>query len=128
MNPFKASMQSAASGMAVQTRRLEVTSENISNADTPGYRRKLLVPDPAETAFAEQFRALRVELDETPGELQFQPEHPMADEAGYVSLSNVSIVTEMADMREANRSYEANLSSFQQARTMFRSLLDVLKR
>jgi flagellar basal-body rod protein FlgC len=58
----------------------------------------------------------------------FDPEHPMADADGYVTMSNVSLVTELADMREANRSYEANLNSFQQARTMYRSLLDVLRR
>ena len=52
----------------------------------------------------------------------------MADADGYVIMSNVSLVTELADMREANRSYEANLNSFQQARSMYRSLLDVLRR
>ena len=52
----------------------------------------------------------------------------MADQEGYVTLSNVSLVTEMADLREASRSYEANLNSFQQARTMYNSLLDVLRR
>lgn len=128
MNPFKASMESAAAGMAVQTRRIEVTSENISNADTPGYRRKLIIAEPGAAEFAGQLESLRLTLDETPGELRFQPEHPMADEAGFVTLSNVSLVTEMADMREANRGYEANLNAFQQARTMFQSLLDVLKR
>ena len=53
---------------------------------------------------------------------------PMADADGYVTKSNVSLVMEMADMREANRTYEANLNSFQQARTMYRSLLDILRR
>ena len=52
----------------------------------------------------------------------------MADENGYIEMSNVQVVTEMADMREANRSYEANLNSFQQARSMYRSLLDILRR
>lgn len=52
----------------------------------------------------------------------------MADADGYVTMSNVSLVTELADMREANRSYEANLNSFQQARSMYRSLLDILRR
>ena len=52
----------------------------------------------------------------------------MADDQGYSTLSNVSLVTEMADMREANRTYEANLTSFQQARSMYTSLLDVLRR
>ncbi|MGB3624559.1 MAG: flagellar basal body rod C-terminal domain-containing protein, partial [Henriciella sp.] len=61
-------------------------------------------------------------------ERQYDPAHPMADGEGYVMMSNVSLVTEMADMREANRTYEANLNSFQQARTMYKSLLDILRR
>lgn len=127
MNAFKATIAQAANGMSIQTRRLEVSAENISNVDTPGYRRKLLVADPGPTS-GERFWAERIVLDQTPGDQQFDPAHPMADEAGYVALSNVSLVTEIADVREAGRTYEANLNSFQQARTMYRSLLDVLKR
>lgn len=126
MNPLTSIMQLAVSGMELQSRRIGVTSENISNVDTPGYKRKLLVPE-ASTSAAE-FRKARVLLDETEGERRFDPTHPMADQEGYVLGSNVSIVMEMADMREANRTYEANLNAFQQARTMYRSLLDVLRR
>ena len=54
--------------------------------------------------------------------------NPMANAEGYVTLSNVSLVTEMADLREANRTYEANLNSFKQARSMYSSLLEVLRR
>ena len=67
-------------------------------------------------------------IDETPGERDYQPSHPMADQDGYVTMSNVSLVMEMADMREANRTYEANLNAFQQARSMYSSLLDILRR
>ena len=127
MNPLKATMMQAVTGMEMQSQRIGVTSENISNADTPGYRRKVLVMDPVTTT-ADQFKAMRVQLDETPGTLSFEPTHPMANAEGYVTLSNVSLVTEMADMREANRSYEANLNAFQQARSMYASLLDILRR
>ena len=127
MNPLKATMMQAVSGMELQSQRIGVTSENISNADTPGYRRKVMVVDPGMTT-ADQFKAMRVQLDETPGTLSYEPTHPMANAEGYVTLSNVSLVTEMADMREANRSYEANLNAFQQARSMYASLLDVLRR
>lgn len=127
MNPLKATMLQAVSGMQVQSQRIGVTAENISNADTPGYQRKLLVLDTGAAA-ADQFKATKLQLDNTPGELSYDPAHPMADPDGYVTLSNVSLVTEMADMREANRSYEANLNAFQQARNMYRSLLDVLRR
>jgi len=127
INPLKATMMQAVSGMELQSRRMGLTAENISNADTPGYKRKLLMVDPAMTRGA-QFHATRVQLDEAEGVRQYDPSHPMADGEGYITMSNVSLVTEIADMREANRSYEANLNSFQQARSMYRSLLDILRR
>lgn len=127
MNPLKATMMQAVMGMELQSKRMGITSENISNVDTPGYHRKMLLVAPQPSS-AEQFLATRVQLDQSEGVRNFDPEHPMADADGYVTLSNVSLVTELADMREANRSYEANLNSFQQARSMYRSLLDVLRR
>ena len=127
MNPLKATMMQALAGMDLQTKRLDVTSQNISNVDTPGYKRKVLVVDGVQSG-AEAFRAARIELHEAEGETRYDPSHPMANEQGYVTMSNVSVVTEMADLREANRSYEANLNSFQQARSMYRSLLDILRR
>ena len=127
MNPLKSTMLQAMAGMQFQTKRLDTTSQNISNADTPGYKRKVLVIDDVQTG-ADAFKATRVQLDQTEGEERYDPAHPMSNDQGYVTMSNVSVVTEMADMREANRSYEANLNSFQQARSMYRSLLDILRR
>lgn len=128
MNPLKAAQQQAVTGMELQSRRMGVTAENLSNVDTPGYKRKLLMVEEGMGTSGEQFLASRLELDQAEGERQYNPSHPMADGEGYVTLSNVSVVTELADMREANRSYEANLNSFQQARSMYRSLLDILRR
>lgn len=127
MNPLKATMMQAVQGMELQSKRMGISSENISNVDTPGYRRKLLMVAAQQTS-GDQFMETRVRLDQSEGVRSFDPEHPMADADGYVTMSNVSLVTELADMREANRSYEANLNSFQQARSMYRSLLDVLRR
>lgn len=127
MNPFEFSMMQAVSGMRTNSQRITVTAENVSNVDTPGYQRKILVTDPRINSDV-SFGALRTSLDQTPGEREFNPSHPMADGEGYITLSNVSLVTEMADLREANRTYEANLNSFQQARSMYSSLLDVLRR
>lgn len=127
MNPLKATMMQAMMGMELQSKRMGITSENISNADTPGYHRKMLTIT-SQPTFGEQMIATRVQLDQSDGVRSFDPQHPMADADGYVTMSNVSLVTELADMREANRSYEANLNSFQQARSMYRSLLDVLRR
>jgi flagellar basal-body rod protein FlgC len=127
MNPLKATMMQAVQGMELQSKRMGISSENISNVDTPGYRRKLLMVAAQQTS-GDQFMETRVRLDQSEGVRSFDPEHPLADADGYVTMSNVSLVTELADMREANRSYEANLNSFQQARSMYRSLLDVLRR
>ena len=126
MDSLKATMMQAVSGMGVQSKRIEASAENISNVDTPGYKRKVLVPE-AKTS-GDAFAALTVQLDQSPGEVEHNPSHPLADENGFVTMSNVSLVTEMADMREANRTYEANLNAFKQARTMYQSLLDVLRR
>lgn len=121
-------MSQAVAGMQLQSQRIGVTAENLSNVDTPGYKRKMLVPQMGETS-AEAFRSVaKVVLDQAEGQMKLDPSHPLADENGYITMSNVSLVTEMADLREANRSYEANLNSFQQARTMYKSLLDVLRR
>ena len=127
MNPFEVTMMQAASGMRTNAQRITVSAENVSNVDTPGYQRKILT---TEQRFGSEvtFGAMRTALDQTPGELEFKPSHPMADGEGYITLSNVSLVTEMADLREANRTYEANLNSFKQARSMYSSLLEVLRR
>lgn len=127
MDSLKTTMMQALSGMQLQSKRLDVTSQNISNVDTPGYRRKLLVVQEQPNS-ADAFNNVRVQLDRTEAERRYEPAHPLADEEGYITMSNVSLVTEMADMREANRSYEANLSSFKQARGMYKSLLDILRR
>lgn len=127
MNPLKAIMQQAVSGMQLESRRITVAAENISNVDTPGYQKKMLLIEPQLSA-SSQFSAMKEMLDETPGQRDYNPSHPMADQDGYVTMSNVSLVMEMADLREANRTYEANLNAFQQARSMYSSLLDILRR
>lgn len=127
MNTLEATMKQAIAGMNLQTRRIGTTAENISNADTPGYQRKLLVPQAGMDGMG-GFKDALTMLDDALGEQTFDPTHPMADAEGYVMGSNVSVMVEMADMREANRIYEANLNSFQQAKFMYQSLLDVLKR
>jgi flagellar basal-body rod protein FlgC len=130
MNSFVNSMNAAASGMRAQGFRMRVVSENIANADTPGYRRKLLsfntVMDSASRVSL--VSPGRMSLDQSALEESYDPTHPMADENGNVAMSNVKLMVEMADGREANRSYEANLATFQQARQMYANLLDVLKR
>jgi flagellar basal-body rod protein FlgC len=116
----------AASGMEAQTMRLRHVSENISNADTPGYHRKLITFDAA--AQDGTVRAGPVMLDQTALTRIYDPGNPLADETGHYDGSNVDLVIEMADAREAQRSYEANLKLFDQARQMTQSLFETLRR
>lgn len=130
MNPFFKAMTAAASGLAAQGFRLRVVSENVANSDTPGYRRKEISFDSVldRKSGAERVEVDRLSLDQAPLQERFDPNNPLADESGYVELSNVNTLFELADGREANRSYEANLATFQQARQMYSSLLDLLRR
>jgi flagellar basal-body rod protein FlgC len=130
MNPFFRVTETVMSGLRAQAQRLQTASENIANADTHGYRRKLLS---FETIFdrdarIDRVKADRVALDPSPLEERFEPGHPLADARGYVLGSNVDPIVEFADIREANRSYEAGLQIIRQSREMYASLLDVLRR
>ena len=129
MNPFEKISAMAMSGLRVQAHRMQVATENIANADTHGYQRKLVT---FENVYDRESDLNRVEigrlsLDRTPGERLFDPNHPFADGEGYVTMSNVNIMTEFADAREANRSYDAGLQMYKEARSMYGSLLDILR-
>ena len=120
----------SASAMKAQSERLRFVSENIANADTPGYRRKVtsfeaVVDGGRRTG---EIETGPVSLDRTELTRIFDPSHPMADGTGHYDGSNVDIVTEIADAREAQRSYEANLRMFDQARQMTRGVLELLRR
>ena len=129
-DPLSSAKQAAISGMQAQASRLRHTSENIANADTPGYRRKIVafeqVLDGGRPTGLVENGAVR--LDRTELAKVFDPSHPLADATGYYDGSNVDLVVEIADAREAQRSYEANLKMFGQAREMTRNLLDLLRR
>jgi flagellar basal-body rod protein FlgC len=120
----------AVSGMKSQSVRLRHISENIANADTPGYRRKQVAFEeklefgrPTGAVIAGPTRLDRRALPEI-----YDPAHPMADDKGYYAGSNVDLVVEIADSKEASRSYEANLRVFEQSRQMGSSLLDLIRR
>jgi flagellar basal-body rod protein FlgC len=112
--------------MEAQAMRLRHVSENVANADTPGYQRKVVTFDEAMDSGLVEIGPVR--LDRAPGARIHDPGHPMADESGYYDGSNVDLVIEIADAREAQRSYEANLKLFDQARQMTQSLFDLLRR
>ncbi|WP_434289805.1 flagellar basal body rod protein FlgC [Celeribacter sp. SCSIO 80788] len=120
----------SASGMKAQASRLRHVSENIANADTPGYHRKTvsfeeIVDQGVKTGAV---TTGDVQLDNSPLTEIYDPGHPLADESGFYDGSNVELMIEIADAREAQRSYEANLKMFDQARQMSSSLLDLLRR
>lgn len=130
MNEMMRTMAASASGMAAQAARIRLSTENIANADTPGYRRKTVSFEEAfqRTDDARAVTTGPVRLDQSELLRVYDPTNPLAGEDGYYQGSNVDLVVEIADAREAGRSYEANLRMFDQARQMASALLDLIRR
>ena len=129
-------MNIASFGMKAQGTRLRVISENLANANSeapaPGtdpYRRKIVTfKNQLDRAMgANLVQVNRVRLDESDFELRHDPNHPHADTNGYVRMPNVKPIIEMMDMREAQRSYEANLSVIETSRSMLQRTADMLR-
>lgn len=135
MDPLRSVTATAASGMRAQGERLRVVSENVANANstasTPGgdpYQRKIINFENGvdESTGAAIVQLGDVEADTSAFVVRFDPSHPAADADGYIKLPNVNPLIEMSNMREAARSYEANLSMMENARSMRRLLVDLL--
>jgi flagellar basal-body rod protein FlgC len=133
---FLKSIAVAASGLRAQAGRMRVISENIANADStaqrPGadpFRRKVV------TFHSELDRSLdarvvalgKVRTDSSDFQLKYEPGHPAADANGNVKYPNINPLIEMTDMREAQRSYEANINVINATRRMIQRTLDILK-
>ena len=136
MSDFTTSIKIAGSGLNAQTARMRVIAENMANADsagkTPGedpYRRKI----PTFHAIlnnemdAYEVRVGRLSADMSDFVTRYEPGHPAADEQGYVKYPNVNTLIETMDMREAQRSYEANLNVVTVTRQMLGRTLDILR-
>lgn len=128
MGDFSKSLMVTASALRAEAARLRHVSENISNADTPGYRRKSVPFETVQTDGSDLVQAGPVQLDRRTLSRIHDPSHPMADASGYYSGSNVDLMIEIADAREAQRSYEANLKMFDQTRQMSASLMELLRK
>ncbi|WP_372921399.1 flagellar basal body rod protein FlgC [Roseovarius sp.] len=130
MSDFSNALDVSISGLKAQSQRLRHLSENIANADTPGYRRKTVSFEseyggPDGIARVE---TSRIRTDQSELERIYDPAHPMADEGGHYEGSNVNLLIEIADAREAQRSYEANLKMFEQSRKMSSNLMSLLQK
>jgi flagellar basal-body rod protein FlgC len=130
------SMFISSSGMRVQGERLRVIAENIANVDsageTPGaapYRRKVITfkNELDREMGLQRVKVTKIGTDPTDFRKKYEPGNPAADKDGYVSLPNVNSLVEMTDMREAQRSYEANLKVIEASRSMLSRTIDVLR-
>ncbi|WP_333793795.1 flagellar basal body rod protein FlgC [Hyphomicrobium sp.] len=136
IDPIKVAIQVASSGLEAQSRRMLVVSENLANATTTGstpgaqpYTRKTVSFESVldDVSGANLVKVDRVDIDKRPYRVEFDPGHPAADADGNVKLPNVDMLVELADMRESNRSYEANLQVIKQARSLSSMTIDLLR-
>jgi flagellar basal-body rod protein FlgC len=135
-DPLLATLKIAGSGLEAQSTRLRIVSENIANArttgDTPGadpYRRKTVTfgAELDRVSGAETVEVKKLGVDFTDFTEEYDPGNPAADQRGIVKMPNVNVLIEMADMRESNRTYEANLQTIKQTRDMISQTLALLK-
>ncbi|MGX5734392.1 flagellar basal body rod protein FlgC [Bosea thiooxidans] len=136
IDPIDSSLRIAGAGLHAQSTRVRVVSENLANAQstgqTPGsdpYRRKTITFESAmdQASGTNLVKVRNIGTDRSAFRVEYDPNHPAADAKGYVKMPNVSMLLEMADMREANRSYEANLQMIKQARSMQSMTIDLLR-
>jgi flagellar basal-body rod protein FlgC len=136
IDPLQASLKIASSGMEVQSTRLRVISENVANSEstgaTPGadpYVRKTIAFDNEmdRASGIQTVRVKRIGVDDQPFKVELDPGNPAADAKGFVKLPNVNLLVELADMREANRSYEANLQVVKQSGDLTSMTIGLLK-
>jgi flagellar basal-body rod protein FlgC len=134
---FSKSMSVAASGMRAQTERMKTISENIANASSTSpvkgadpYRRKIatITPDFDRELDATMVKAGKPIPDKSDFRSQYDPGNPNADKQGYVKLPNVDSLVEIMDMREAQRSYEADLSVMESTKQMLAKTVDLLNK
>ncbi|WP_205696181.1 flagellar basal body rod protein FlgC [Conexibacter sp. SYSU D00693] len=127
------------SALSAERMRLDVTAENLANAQTVGYRRKEVALQSMDGAArpgsfgealdraAKGVQVTAIVEDQTPLRRVYDPGHPQADQQGYVEMPNVDTVTEMVELIGASRAYEANVTAMQTAKQLFTRTLDLLR-
>jgi flagellar basal-body rod protein FlgC len=135
-DPLQTSLRIAASGLETQSTRLRIVSENIANAQSTGavagadpYARQTISFESAldRATGAELVAVKAIGVDQTPFKLERDPGNPAADANGMVKMPNVDVLVELADMREANRTYEANLQVAKQSADMLNMTAALMK-
>ncbi|MBB6443838.1 flagellar basal body rod protein FlgC [Bacillus benzoevorans] len=147
------SMNTTASALTAQRLRMDVVSSNMANADTTRakqvdgkwmpYSRKMVVMEPKESQFSNLLqkamntggnqgagngvKVTKIIEDDTPPQMVYDPEHPDANEDGYVQMPNVDPLKEMVDLMSATRSYEANVTVFNASKSMLMKALEIGK-
>jgi flagellar basal-body rod protein FlgC len=136
MNDFLSALRVAATGLHAQTARMRVIAENLANADSAGktpdeepYRRRIPTFKAVMDADVggEVVKIGKVAFDMSDFESRYEPGHPAADANGYVRYPNIDPLIEAMDMREAQRTYEANLNVVTVTRSMLGRTLDILR-
>ena len=142
-------LEISASGLTAQRLRMDTTAENLANAQTtkgadgqPYRRKEVVLREIAQGGFGAQLTAAlgtsakarpggvevaEIATDQTPGKMVYDPSHPDANAQGYVQMPNVDTVTEMVDLIDSSRAYEANVTAMQASKQMFTKTLDLLK-
>ena len=141
-------MEISATALTAQRLRMNVTAENLANAQTtrgadgqPYRRKEVVLQSVSQGGFGAQLSAAmgggggrpggvevaQVTEDQTNGKLVYDPSHPDANEQGYVTMPNVDTVTEMVDLIDAQRAYEANVTALQASKQMFAKTLEILR-
>ncbi|WP_315925479.1 flagellar basal body rod protein FlgC [Mesorhizobium sp. SP-1A] len=136
MDALTAALKVAASGLNAQSERLRVVSENMANAQSTGtapgadpYRRKTIsfASELDRASGGSLVEVNSIDRDPSAFPVEFQPGNEAADQNGYVKMPNVNVLVEMADMTEANRSYQANLQVIKQARDLISMTIDLMR-
>jgi flagellar basal-body rod protein FlgC len=139
----------SATGLTAQRLRMDVTAENLANAQTtrgangqPYRRKEVILQEIPQGGFGAQLssamgvggaasaggvQVAQIAEDSTPGKLVYDPGHPDANAQGYVRMPNVDTVTEMVDLIDSSRAYEANVTAMQSTKQMLAKTLDLLK-
>jgi flagellar basal-body rod protein FlgC len=142
-------LEISASGLTAQRLRMDTTAENLANAQTtkgadgqPYRRKEVVLREVGQGGFGAQLSAAmgagskarpggvevaEIATDQTPGKMVYDPSHPDANAQGYVQMPNVDTVTEMVDLIDSSRAYEANVTAMQASKQMFTKTLELLK-